>query len=70
MKHEYRLYCALCWQEFNNARDHNATSEFNGKRLNGYCAGDIRRSEAVPARQSKRAEEPLLPDPGEGIIIR
>lgn len=46
-----KLYCRLCWQEFDRTEQHDAPSLYNRQRLNGHCPGDIR---------------PLLPQSAEG----
>jgi hypothetical protein len=46
MKPEYKYYCRLCWQEFDDPMHHPKDSYcfVNGvrTRLNGTCVGDIR----------------------------
>lgn len=65
------LYCALCWQEFDHPQEHDrASSDPQGRRLNGHCKGDIRRQERPYIPRVVRDTPPNLPDPGEPLFIR
>lgn len=65
------LYCAKCWQEFDNVKDHNAGSWFKGERLDVSCSGDIRHSTPSSARRIKamKQAESLPLDAGEPIKL-
>ena len=64
------FFCAICWQEFDEPKEHDAPSAFKGERLNGHCNGDIRRAEPSAATKRKAEKgEPLDLTQGEPIIL-
>lgn len=57
----YKLWCRLCWQEFDTPAQHDAASSIAGTRLNGHCPGDIHPSVETPKPdKSQHAPEPML----------
>lgn len=48
-RRQRKLYCRLCWQEFDHPSEHDAGSMHGRQRLNGHCKGDINRTELKTA---------------------
>lgn len=67
-----RLYCALCWQEFEHPREHGAGSfDHERKRLNGHCPGQIRVKPENFVSRGPKAETPSLDlDSAEPLIVK
>lgn len=68
------LYCAICWQEFDTAKEHNTGSLLNTKtgnvRLDGICPGDIRKRVPMAKLTTTPKEQFWLAlDDGEPIVI-
>jgi hypothetical protein len=63
MKSKSRLYCRLCWQQFDHPAQHDAGSMLltltGNQRLNGHCPGDIH-----PVAASAPAVERAVAQPG------
>lgn len=65
------FYCAKCWQQFDEPKEHNRGSWFGSLRLDGGCKGDIRRSDSQPRpRGPKPVNEKLDLDAGEPLKIK
>ena len=55
----FKLYCRICWSQFDYIEQHDAGSYYNGERLNGHCPGDIR---STDVRTNHRIAEGPMPD--------
>lgn len=68
------LYCAICWQEFDNPAEHNSGSLLStrtgNQRLDGLCKGDIRKvSDRPKMAKFQRQSNGLELDSGDPIVI-
>lgn len=82
-KEKPRLYCKLCWQEFDFMDEHDRGSYLGGnyfpssipteegERLNGHCPGDIHRTDYRVQKRNKRLHSPNLDlDQGDPLRLR
>lgn len=66
MAKDYRFYCSICWQTFDDPAQHNRGSvlstDTGRHRLNGYCPGDIRPTDPMSTREKRhRPQKETLP---------
>ncbi len=67
-KKDYRYYCALCWQEFDDPVWHKDMKLMDGSKLE--CRGDIREQVHGVNHRPRREKPPVLDFPGDPLIIK